>query len=279
MRRLICLLLSAAALGAIPGQAGAKGPLVEPDTGPDPRGLTLSGTGLAYVTRPARATDTSIRRAVAAARPSAIARAVAQARRRAQALAATARLTLGPAQDVTERDATTELGLGEERYCSRGGRPRCRVPLFSAAGVTVTFATAQTSAAVAAGRALVADGDGTAAVRPRDRRSSASIRRAMDAARVAAAPAALVEARADADGLARAAGIPPGPVFSIAEVRRPYEAVGSFGPGRFCGTVRRPVFGRDPGTGRRRVVRRISQRRCFFSTTVSVGLRITLVAP
>jgi hypothetical protein len=279
MRRLIPLLLCAAALAAIAGQAVAKGPLVEPDNGPDPRGLTLSGTGLAYVTPPARPTDASIRRAVDAAKPHAIARAVAQARARAQALAATAGLTLGDAQAVTERDAAAEFGFVQERYCSRGRRPRCRVPLFSAATVTVTFATAETSAATPAGRALVANGDAAAPVRPRDRRSSASIRRAMDATRLAAAPVALTEARADADRLAHGTGIPLGSLFSIAEVRRPYEdpAAGPFGPGRFCGTIRRAIFRRDPATGRRRVVRRVSERRCYFSSTLSVGLRVTFL--
>jgi uncharacterized protein YggE len=277
MRRLITLLLCAAALAAIAGRAAAKGPLVEPDNGPDPRGLTLSGTGLAYVTPPARPTDASIRRAVDAAKPHAIARAVAQARTRAQALAATAGLTLGDAQAVTERDAAAEFGFVQERYCSHGRHPACRVPLFSAATVTVTFATAETSAATPAGRALVADGGASAPVRPRDRRSSASIRRAMDAARTAAGPVALAQARADADRLAHAAGIPLGALFSIAEVRQPfdYPGAGSFGPGRFCGTIRRSIFRRDPATGRPRIVRRVSERRCYFSPTLSVGLRVT----
>jgi hypothetical protein len=44
MPRLVPMLVCAAALVAIPVQAHAKGPLVEPDDGPDPRGLTLSGT-------------------------------------------------------------------------------------------------------------------------------------------------------------------------------------------------------------------------------------------
>jgi hypothetical protein len=277
MRRVILLLLCAAMLAAVAGRAGAKGPLVEPDTGPDPRGLRLSGTGLAYVTPPARPTDASIGRAVDAAKPHAMARAVAQARARAEAFAATAGLTLGDAQAVTERDAATELGFGQERYCSQTPRPRCRVPLFSTVTVTVTFATAETSAATPAGRALVADGDAAAAVRPRNRRSSASIRRAMDAARLAAAPVALAEARADADRLARGAGIPLGALFSIAEVRRPFDdwSAGPFGPGRFCGTIRRPIFRRDPATGRTRIVRRVSERRCYFPTTLSVGLRVT----
>jgi hypothetical protein len=181
---------------------------------------------------------------------------------------------------VTERDAATEFGFGQERYCSRGRRARCRAPLFSTVTVTVTFATAETSAATPAGRALVADGNAAARVRPRDRRSSASIRRAMDATRAAAAPVALVEARADADRLAHGAGIPLGALFSIAEVRQPFDdwGAGPFGPGRFCGTIRRPIFRRDPATGRTRIVRRVSERRCYFPTTLSVGLRVTYLA-
>jgi uncharacterized protein YggE len=279
MRRVIPLLLCAVALAAIAGRAVAKGPLAEPDSGPDPRGLTLSGTGLAYVTPPARPTDASIRQAVDAAKARAMARAVAQARSRAQALAATAGLTLGDAQAVTERDAAAEFGFVQERYCSRGRRPHCRVPLFSAATVTVTFATAETSAATPAGRALVADGDTAAPVRPRNRRSSASIRRAIEATRLAAAPVALAAARADADRLARGSGIPLGALFSIAEVRRPFDdpTAGPFGPGRFCGTIRRPIFRRDPATGRPRIVRRATERRCYFSTTLTVGLRVTFL--
>jgi hypothetical protein len=278
MPRLVPMLVCAAALAAIPVQAHAKGPLVEPDDGPDPRGLTLSGTGLAYVTPPARPTDASIRRAVAAARPQALARGVAQARARARALAATAGLTLGDVQAVTERDAAMDFGVVAERYCT-GRRPRCRVPLYSAATVSVTFATAETSAAVASGRALVADGDATARVRPRTPRSSASIRRAMEAAREAAAPAALTAARVDAARLARGAGVPLGALFSVAEVQPSFgdPGAGSFGPGRFCGTIQRPVFRRDPATGRRRVARRVSERRCFFSSTLGVRLRVTFL--
>jgi hypothetical protein len=154
------------------------------------------------------------------------------------------------------------------------------VPLFSAATVSVTFATVETSAVVPAGRALVAAGTGQAPVAPRNRRSSASILRATLAARLAALPAALEEARRDVRTIAVAAGLPLGGVFSVAEIRQPYEdpAIGAFGPGRFCGTIRRPVFRRDPVTGQRgRVVRRITQRRCFFSTTVTAALRVTYV--
>jgi hypothetical protein len=276
-RTLPCLLCAAALLATTPA-ASAKGPLAEPDDGPDPRGLSITGSGVAYVARPAHPSDAAIRRAVAAARPRALARAIAQARARAQALAAAAGLTLGEVQAVREPDASAELGFeAEQRYCTTSGRPRCRVPLFSAAAATVTFATAQTSAAVAAGRALVASGTDQARVTPHDRRSSASIRRALLAARLAAAPDALAQARRDAASLAAGAGLSLGALVAIAEVRQPYydPAAGSFGPGRFCGTIRRPVFRRDQATGRRRIVRRVAQRRCFFPTETTVTLRVT----
>jgi hypothetical protein len=73
--------------------------------------------------------------------------------------------------------------------------------------------------------------------------------------------------------------MPAGSLFSIAEIRRPYEdpVAGSFGPGRFCGTIRRPVFRRDPTTGRRTIVRRITERRCFFPPSATVALRLTIL--
>jgi hypothetical protein len=279
MPRTVLMLLCAAALGAVPAVAQAKGPLVEPDEGPDPRGLTLSGSGLAYVAAPPRPSEATIRRAVEAAKPHATGRAVEQARTRAQALAAAAGLTLGDVQAVTERDRTAEGGFYEERYCGSRRRPRCRVPLFTVATVTVTFATVQTSAAAPAGRALISDGIAQARVRPSSRRDSASIRAAMLRAQFDAAPGALAAARRDAESLARRTGMPLGSLFSVAELRRPFEQPlgGSFGPGRFCGTIRRPVFRRDPATGRRRVVRRVSERRCFFPSTTTVALRLTFL--
>jgi hypothetical protein len=70
----------------------------------------------------------------------------------------------------------------------------------------------------------------------------------------------------------------PGALFSVAEVRRPYDdGSGSFGPGRFCGTVRQTITRRDPETGRRRVVRRVRRVRCFFPRESTVVLRVTFV--
>jgi len=277
-------LACAVLLALTPGEAGGKGPEPEPDPGPDPRGLTISGTGVALVRAPEQRTEATIERAVDAARPAALRRAVAQARERAARLAAGAGLTLGTVAAVTERDAEAEGGFGgRARHCvaaRRRGRPvrRCTVPLLASATVSVTFATAQTDLAVPAGRFVVASAVAAGAVAPRDRRDSASIRAAILAARLAAAPRALAEARADAQAAARAAGLPAGALFSVAEVRRPYDdGSGSFAPGRFCGTVREGIFRRVPGTGRRRLVRRVSRVRCFFPRESAVILRVTLL--
>lgn len=227
----------------------AKGPVLEPEEGPDPRGLTVTGTGVSWGSKPA-----------------AVRRAVADARVRAVALARVAGLTLGDAVAVRERDARAELSYFYE--------PR-RSPLVSAT-VAVTFATTQTAAAAPAGRAVVAAGVGSAAVRPRNRRSSASIRAALTRGRVAAAPAAWREARTDAEALAAATGQRLGAVVAITEVRRANDeyTYGSFGPGRYCGTVRQAIFRRD-SSGRRRIVRRVTRRRCFFPREVEVSLRVT----
>ncbi len=277
---LACVVL----LALTPGQAGGKGPTPEPDDGPDPRGLTISGTGVALVRAPERRTEATIDRAVAAARPAALRRAVGQARDRAARLASAAGLTLGEAVAVRDHDPEAEgFHGGPARHCARArvrGRAtqRCTVPPMAAATVSVTFATAQTDAAVPAGRAVTASAVTAAPVRPRRRRSSASVRAAILAARIAAGPRSLAAARADAEEVSRAAGLPAGALFSVAEVRRPYDdGAGSFGPGRFCGPVRQNVSRRDPGTGRRRVVRRVTRVRCFFPRESAVILRVTLL--
>jgi hypothetical protein len=282
MSRALPALLCTCLLAALPAAAAAKGPPREPDDGPDPRGLALSGTGTADVRVSGRPTQATIERAVATARPAAIGRAVRRARARAVSLAAAAGLTLGPAVVVTVRDRGIEQGfIGRERYCSRprrgARRLRCSAPRMTAATVSLTFATAQTSAARTTGRALMVPAVATVPVLPEDRRSSPSILRALVAAQDAATPAALVAGRRSARTVAAAAGIPAGALVAIAEVRRPFDDfyAGSFSTGRFCGILRLPVVRRDPGTGRRRIVRRMRRRSCSFPRELSVGLRLT----
>ncbi|HYF24560.1 MAG TPA: hypothetical protein VD931_02365 [Baekduia sp.] len=270
--------LCAAVLLCVPAAAGAKGPVTVPDEGPDPRGVTVSGTGFAFVVAPAQRTDAAIGRAVDAARVHAHRRAIAAARTRAAALAEAAGLALGDPQAVMGRDPEAEMGFVSQPPCR--GIARCRVPLLSASTVTVTFATRETSAAQTTGRAVVASRAGSSPVLPENRHSSASIRATLVAARLPADAAALAGARAEVARLAAAAGAPVGALLAIAERLRPFDdpALGSFGPGRYCGPYRRAVVRRDPRTGRRRVVRRILQRRCFFPPTATTTLRVTYAA-
>lgn len=278
------LLLAAAA-------ADAKGPVGERSDTPDPRGLTMGGGGLARVTPPRRLSDETIRRTVAAARPTAVSRAVNEARRRAAGLARVAGLTLGDMVAVEAQQSQAERfgPFGEDRFCRRprrpSARPRCRVPKFAVALVTVTFATRETDAAPEPDRTVTADGEGRASVEP-ENRSSRSIRRAILEANAASDAPAFESAREQAATLARSAGFALGTILSIAQQGTgPFGeplfeigAFGPFGPGDFCGTIRRPIFRRDPQTGRRRVVRRVRERRCFFPRSVTTSLRVTFAS-
>jgi hypothetical protein len=270
-----------------PAPALAKPFFVEPDDGPDPRGLTLSGSGLARVEPPRRLSAKSIERAVDAVKPVAEARAVRAARRRAVVVARVAGLTLGAVQAVSTRVPDTEL-FGPHRYCQsararagdRARRLRCTVPPFATASIRVTFATDETSAGASTGRAIVGSGSGTAPVRP-ERQRSPAIRAALRRAQLAADPAALAAALRRATGAARAAGLRRGSLFALAEEpRQPFSQdilSGTFGPGRFCGTIQRVRFIRDPAGGRPRRVRAPRLRRCYLPGVSSV-LRVTFAA-
>jgi hypothetical protein len=259
---------------AMPAAAPAKPPFAEPDSGPDPRGLTVEASGLARIDRPARLEERTIERASDAARPAAQVRALREARRRALALAKAAGMALGPVQAVTDRlPAFQSFSVGS-RYCRtrkqarrRTPRPRCQVPFFAAASLRVTFSTLETSAVASTGRAITASASAFAPVRAR-RRTSSSIRTALERAQLVADPMALEGARRRAAGVAQAAGFRLGALVAVAEEpRQPYFAdilSGVFGPGRFCGTIRSP---RVP-----------PKRRCFVPAKASSVLRVTFVA-
>jgi hypothetical protein len=270
-------LLLAAVVSA---SASAKPVFVEPDDGSDPRGLTVSGRGLARVDAPRRLSERSIDRAVEAVQPLAERHAIRDARQRALVLARAAGLTLGAVQAVTARTPDTEL-FGPSRHCHRWrSRLRCTAPPFATASIRVTFATAETSAVAPIGRAIIASGSGTGPVRPRQRTSPA-IRAALRRAQLVADPAALAVAVRRAAGTARASGLERGPLFALAEEpRQPFVQdilSGAFGPGRFCGTIRRFRSRRDPVTGRTHRIPGPRVRRCYMPAVSSV-IRVTLVA-
>lgn len=280
MGRTLPLLVVAVVLSCTPS-ALASGPFDQGDEGPDPPGITIVASAVARVVPPARLSEETIEAAVDAARPVAVANAIKRARARAAKVADEAGLTIGGVQSATEVLTESDV-FGPERHCreARNGGLRCRVPGFAAAQVEVTFATSETSAAPATDRVIRVIGRARVPVTPRARRSP-DIRAAINRATFAAYPIAFRRARADAPQAAAASGVVLGRLLSIYQQQQPFgydPGFGSFGAGRFCGTIRRPIVRRDRKTGRPRVVRRVRERRCFFPRSAFVALRVTYAA-
>jgi uncharacterized protein YggE len=135
----------------------------------------------------------------------------------------------------------------------------------------------------AAGKSVQVLGVGEADVEPENRRSNASIQRAVDEAEAEALPRAFEAARLRATELARLSGLTLGEIIAVSDVpASPYGPFGfgpfegTFGPGRWCGTIRRPVVRRVDG--RRRRVGTRTRRVCHFPSEVYVSLTITYAA-
>jgi hypothetical protein len=92
-------------------------------------------------------------------------------------------------------------------------------------------------------RTVVAVGTGVVAVDKPHTRTDATIARAVAAARAAAIPRAVAAARDEAQRLAQAAGLTLSDTLGVARDAPPpgyWEPdTGRFGPGRWCGTIRR----------------------------------------
>jgi uncharacterized protein YggE len=269
------MLLAVSVAAASP--AHAKVPSDPPAVAPP--GITVTGTGLASVEPPRRLTEASIDRALALARRPAISRALNDARGRATAIAIAAGVTLGPASSATEESGqpfAPPATPGE--HCRRSRRSRrevCRVPPFVAVRVTVNYATS--GAAEDAERVVTGRGSARSPVQPDDRNSNSAIREAVIEARGQAAPLAFAAARDGAAELARSTHATLGPLVGVAEDTSPFffADIGPFGPGRYCGTVRRPIFERVPGSRRRRVVRRVRRRICGVPRFAQAALLAT----
>jgi hypothetical protein len=255
-------LCAIAALGAAhaPGEAPASGPppVVEAEAEP---GVSVTGIGFA------RSGDRSGR-----ADRIAVDRAVRDARARAGAVARALGARVGEIQAVELREPGQFAGR--------------RSQTIAAAAATVRFAILGGTTEGGA-REVEAFGAGFAPVRPADADRSRSIKRATISARRLVAPEAAAAARRNAVTAAGAAGLTLGPIVSISEAPVPaygygssfYDAaLGSFGPGRFCGYYRRPVIRPDRRTGVPRVVGRVYKRGCTFQTTYSLHLEVVYVA-
>lgn len=258
-RRLGCCLVLAVLLSALtPGGAGAKG--LGGDAGEAPAGITVDGVGFAD------------------GYSAAATRAVHEARRRAAVIARELGLDLGRVEAV---DLPEPTRFGGSVACAGSGTRStgCR-PGPTAVAATVTFALAGGGTGEA--RTVGAYGAAFARVRPRDENRSRSIKRAVFAARRTVTPEAAAAARRHARMAAAAVGLRLGAIVSVSETSPLsyygpsfYDAaLGTFGPGRFCGVYRRPIVRRDPRTGLPRVVRRVARRRCTFPTSYGVTLEV-----
>ena len=152
------------------------------------------------------------------------------------------------------------------------------------AGVLAAVANAQ-QPAPAPQRTLFAAGVGTVPVTPEDKNSNDSIKAAVADASAKALPAAIQDARTQAGQLAAAAGVTLGPLVSVSNEALPalggnvfygpiYPATGSFGPGKYCGTVRsRSVrIGKD---GKRHYGKVKARRTCRVPPVVQRAVALT----
>jgi uncharacterized protein YggE len=134
---------------------------------------------------------------------------------------------------------------------------------------------------------LTVVGTGEVTPTPRDRNSSASIAAAVEQARNAALPRAIGNGRGRAAALASATGLTLGPLLAVAETASlssvvfpyptPYGENGTFGPGRYCGTIRRATFTRDAAGNRKRTGLR-SVRSCRVPREVTRSITMTFAA-
>jgi uncharacterized protein YggE len=151
-------------------------------------------------------------------------------------------------------------------------------PVACAAALCLAVAPA----AQAQDRTIVAGGTGQVTVTPKDRKSNDSIAAAVKNAYAAALPKAIADAREEAGELATAAGVTLGPLVTVSNVAaQPFYGgffagpeVGTFGPGKFCGTVRTPIV-HTTRSGRRRVVGTRSRHTCRVPSTITRSVTLT----
>jgi hypothetical protein len=242
-----------------PGQASAQfGPFPAPSEEYGP-GISVTGVGFAPLEQRDRAT----------------ASAVGDARRRAEAIASQTGVSLGGISSVE-----SDTPFAPRPTCARSTRGRC-APL-EAVTVEVTFEISGGPTSDEGAREVSGTGVAVAPVEAA-RLTSPAIRHALRAARLAASPLAAEAASTNAKSAAAGSGVTLGPLFSVVEVTNPFgygyePLLGSFGPGQFCGLVRRVTLERDPETGERHVVRHKRKRRCFKQSRVTVRIEATYLA-
>jgi hypothetical protein len=157
-------------------------------------------------------------------------------------------------------------------------RSRCLLVASSIALLLPASAMAQQPAP---GRTVEAAGVASVKVKvPSDRKHEATIRAAVEAAEAKALPLAMADARSKAADLARLSGLTLGGIESISDtsssVYGPFF-YGTFGPGRFCGTIRTGIFKRGKDGKRHRVGTR-TRHTCRVPPTVTSTVSVTFAA-
>jgi hypothetical protein len=157
-------------------------------------------------------------------------------------------------------------------------RSRCLLVASTVAVMLPASAHAQTP-----GPDRTVEATGVASVKvkaPSDRTHEAPIRAAVEAAEEKALPRAVVEARSKATDLAKLSGLTLGAIVSISDTgTSPYGPFfyGTFGPDRFCGTTRTPVYKRGKDGKRHRVGTR-TRHTCRVPSTVTSTVSVTFAA-
>jgi hypothetical protein len=159
-------------------------------------------------------------------------------------------------------------------------RRHCLIAPMAVSVLCASTAHAQTPAPE---RTVAAQGLASVKViAPKDRKHEAPIRAAVEAAEAKALPRALAAAREKATELAHLSGLTLGAIVSVSDVQAspygPFGFYGTFGPDRFCGTVRSTVFRTDKQTGKRVRVGTRTRHTCRVPPTVTSSLTVTFAA-
>jgi Protein of unknown function (DUF541) len=156
--------------------------------------------------------------------------------------------------------------------------------LVATSAICVLSASSAQAQSPAPARTVAAQGVASVkVVAPKDRKHESPIRAAVEAAEAKALPRAIASARENASELARLSGLALGSIVSISDAQTsPYGPFfgfyGTFGPDRFCGTVRTAVFRTDKKTGKRKRVGSRSRHTCRVPSTVTKSVTVTFAA-
>ena len=158
-----------------------------------------------------------------------------------------------------------------------------RRALVASAAICVLSASTAHAQTPAPERTVAAQGVASVkVVAPRDRTHEGPIRAAVEAAEAKALPHAMAAAREKATILARLSGLTLGAIVSVSDAQvspyGPFGFYGTFGPDRFCGTVRTAVIRTDKTTGKRKRVGFRTRHTCRVPATVTSSLTVTFAA-